>query len=159
VSEFGPVVDEDQQARRLDAFEQGVQERPRLGVQPLEVFEHEHERPLVGLLHDETRQGVQDTAPALAWVERVPRMIDGKRVQQRQDSRGRRVELPVERQHLVRHLRCHLGRRVALVQLEVRSEELDHRHPARALLVRERARLQDAPVPRELRGDELVNQA
>ena len=114
---------------------------------------------MVRLSHDEARERVQDTAPALAWVERVPRVIDGERVQQRQESGDRGAEVPVERQDLVRHLRRHLRRRVAVVQFEVRSEELDDRRPTGALLVRERARLQDAPLLRELRGDELVNEA
>ncbi len=39
---LGPIVHEEEQARPRQALDQHVEERPRLGVDPVQVFEDQH---------------------------------------------------------------------------------------------------------------------
>ena len=56
---LGPVVDEEQEPRRRQAFDEAVQQRLGLGVDPVEVLEHEQHRLHLALAHDDALHGVR----------------------------------------------------------------------------------------------------
>src|SRR5712692_7789025 len=70
---LGPVTQEEQNAGRGQALDQLIQQSLAVGVDPLEVFEHEAERLLLALAEQEASDGVQDTSPPLGRVEVAPR--------------------------------------------------------------------------------------
>jgi len=135
VLELGPVVDEQQEPRCPDPLEEAVEDRPGLGVDPLEVLEDQDERLAIALLQEEAGQRVEHAAPPLARVEGAERLILRQRDEERQDRRDRVVEVGVERPDLCPHLSGDLVRPVAVVQLEVLPEELDDRQVGGGLLV------------------------
>ena len=155
---LGTVVHEQQEPRGVHAPEERVEEGLGLGVDPLEVLEHQQQRLVVGLLEDEPRERAERFVPPLVRLERPERVGVRQRVEQREDRGQRGLELAPEREHGVRHPGADRVRGVALVDAEVPAQDVDDRLPRAGLVVGQRAGLEDLPLARERRGDELVDQ-
>ena len=66
------VVDEEQEPGRRQALDQAVEHGLRLGVDPVEVLEHDQERLDLALPQEEPLQGVEGALPPLGRVQRPP---------------------------------------------------------------------------------------
>src|SRR4029453_11936638 len=122
---FGPVVHEQQQARRAEAVDQAVEERLGLAVDPVEILEDQEEGLLAGFPEQQPPYGVERALAALARVKGLPRGIVHGHVEQGQQRRQRRLERAIEREQLARHLLAALAEVVPLLDLEVALEEVD----------------------------------
>ena len=84
---LGPVVDQQQDARRREALHQAVEKRLGLGVDPVQVLEDHQERLDLALPQQQPLEGVEGALPALGRVERLPRGVVDRHIQQRQERR------------------------------------------------------------------------
>ena len=107
VFELGPAGDEEEQTRGREPVEERAEERLRLDIDPLEIFENQHEGLPRALLHDHLRERIDHAISPLARVEHAERVVRWQRVEQRQDRRARVAELGIEvaegRRHLLGH--------------------------------------------------------
>jgi hypothetical protein len=85
--------------------------------------------------------------------------VDGQRVQEREEGRGRVLQPLIERQHLPGHLGPNRAEVVVILHMRVALEQIDHREVWRGPAIGHRRALQDQPVPGAVRVDHLVHQA
>ena len=140
------VVDEEQEPGRRQALDQPVEHRLRLGVDPVEVLEHDQERLDLALPQEEPPQGVDGPLPPRGRVQRLPPAVLHRHVEQREERGQRRLERAVEREELAGDLLPDGAGLVAVGDLEVALEEVDHREVGRGLAVRDGAGLEDQPA-------------
>jgi hypothetical protein len=95
---LGPVVHEQQQARRAEAADQAVEQRLGLAVDPVEILEDQEEGLLARLPQQESLDGVEGALATLPRVEGLPRGVVHGHVEQGQQRRQRRLERAVERE-------------------------------------------------------------
>ena len=143
---LGTVVDEEQEPGRRQALDQPVEHRLRLGVDPVEVLEHDQERLDLALPQEEPAQGVDGPLPPRGRVQRLPPAVLHRHVEEREERRQRRLERAVEREELARDLLPDGARLVPVTDLEVTREETRHREIRRGLAIRDGARLEDQPA-------------
>jgi hypothetical protein len=79
---FGAVVDQQQQAGRRQALNQAVEERLRLGIDPVEVFDDEQHGVGLALAEQQALHRIERALPTLRRVERLPGGILPGHVQQ-----------------------------------------------------------------------------
>ena len=115
---LGPVVDEQQDARGGQALDQAVQERLRLGIDPVQVLEDEEERLRLALADEQELDAVEDALEPVGRVERLPLRVGAGKVEQRPERGEDRGERRVERVEGVGDLLLDPRRRVPLVDLE-----------------------------------------
>src|SRR4029077_929105 len=60
---LGPMADEQQETRTGEALDQALEERLRLAVDPLQIFEHQRQRLRLALTQQETLDGLQGPPP------------------------------------------------------------------------------------------------
>ena len=109
------------------ALDQGVQQRLGLGVDPVEILEHQQQRLPLALAEQQLLDRVEGGAAALGRVALRPGGLGraglgiDRHVEQRQQRRQRRRQGRVERHEAGRHLLAHGGVVVAALDLEVAS--------------------------------------
>jgi hypothetical protein len=92
------IGDEEQEAGRRQALDEGVEARLRLGVQPVEIFQdHEQGLRLAGTEH-ELLDGLERLLAALGRIEGLPLGILDRHVQQCQEGRHQGREGGIEAQ-------------------------------------------------------------
>ena len=152
------VVHQQQQARGRQAVHQAIQQRLGLGVDPVQVLEHQQQRLLLALPQQQPLQRLEGALLALGRVEPCPGGIIDGQVQQRQEGRQRRLQGRVERQQLAGQLLPHPPRVVAALDPAVALQQIDHREVAGRLAVGDRAARQHQPALGAVRVAELPDQ-
>ena len=104
-----PVVDEEEDPRAPQAVHESVEEGLRLGVDPVEILEHQQERPHPALPDEDPPHAVQRGLPALLGIEHRPRRIVHRHVEQPQHRRHHVAKRGVERGQAGGHLRLDVG--------------------------------------------------
>ncbi len=156
---LGPVVDEQEDPGRGQTLDQAVEQRLRLGIDPVQVLEDEEERLPLALPEQEVLDGLEGALPALGGIERLPvGVLDGD-IEEREQGGQDRLEGAIEREELAGHLLADLAGGLAIVHLEVGLEEVDDRQVAGRLAVGHGARFQDEPVLGAVGVGELVDEA
>ena len=107
---LGPVVHQQQDPGRRQALDQAVEQRLRLGIDPVQVLEDHEQRLLLALPEQEPLDGVEGALPALGRIERLPGGVLDGHVEQGQQGRQGRLQRPIQRQELAGHLLADLAR-------------------------------------------------
>ena len=119
VGVLGPIVHQQQDARVRDRVDERVEHRLRFRVDPMKVFDHEHDGLHLRLAQKEALDGVERPLPALTRIQRFPGgVVDGD-VQQREDRCQARLERPIQAHHFADDFLADLGDIVAGLDLEV----------------------------------------
>jgi hypothetical protein len=98
---FGPVVDEEQDARGRKALDQDVEQRLGLRVDPVEILEEHQQRLNLAFPEHHPFDGLQGLQTALAGIEGGPRGIVDGDIQQRQQWCQQRFQRAVQHQEPV----------------------------------------------------------
>ncbi len=153
-----PVCDEEQNARSGQAVHECVEDGLRLGIDPVEVLDHEAQRPALALADEETPDGVERALSALSRVEASPGGVLDGQIEQRQQGGEGAQERGVEVEQRGRHLVADGARVVPLLDIEVAAEQRDHRQVRRARVEGGRERLEDPPLGRQVDDRELPDE-
>jgi hypothetical protein len=154
----GPIVDEQQEARAPHPLEERVEQGLCFGIDPLEVFEQQHEGLALALSHDQAHQRFEHVLAPLVGIERAERIVRRQRVEERQDRRDRVGEPGIEVAERRRHALGHARRGIARVDLKIGAEHLDDGQVGRGPLVGERPAVEDPPRLRLRRPEEFVDE-
>ena len=150
-----PVVHQEQQPGGGQALHQAVQERLGLGVDPVQVLEHQQERLDLALAQEQPLDPVERLLAALRGVQPLPLGVVDRHVEEPEQRREGGLERPVQGEELARHLLADLARVIARLDLEVGPQELDERQKRRRLPVGDGAALDDQPALDAVRVGEL----
>ena len=143
---LGPVVHEQQQARRSEALDEAVEQRLRLAVDPVQVLEDHEERLLARFPKQQAASRRRACAGAAAAGSSVCHAASSTGTSSRASRRRqRRLERAIQGEELARHLLADLAEVVPVLDLEVALEQVDHRQVARRLAVRDGGALEDPP--------------
>ena len=152
---LGAIVDEQQHARCWQTLDEAVEQRLRLAVDPVQVLEEQRDRLQPALAQHEPLDGVEDALPTLGGAQRIPLAIARRRPEQREQGRQRVAQRLVQREQLAGDLLANDARLVALLDLEIHPQQVDHRQVRRRLAVGDGRRLEDQPAVGEVRAAEL----
>ena len=156
---LGAVVDEEEQARGRQAFDEAVEQRLGLGVDPVQVLEEDEQGLDLALPEQQPLDAVERALAALRRIEALPlEVVDGQ-VEQAQKGRQPGRELTVEGEELAGHFLANVPRVDARLDLEVALEEIDRRADTGGLAVGNGARLAGSASPRSMGMRELPVQA
>src|SRR5262249_24347191 len=121
----GTMGGEQQYGRRREPPGEVVEERLRLDVDPLKIFDDQEERSLARLAQQQSAHRLERAPPTFGGIERPPPgVLVDLDVEQGEQRRQRRLQRFVEREHLPRHLLANLPAVVAIVDREVCLEEI-----------------------------------
>src|SRR5262249_51497864 len=134
---LGTIVDQKAESRGRKALDEAVEERLRLGIDPLEVLENEEQGLDLGFPEHEPPDRLEGALTPLRRIERLPGPVVDGHIEQREKRRETRLERRVEPEEPRRHLLANRRRVVAVLDAEVRLEELDHRQIRSRLAVGE----------------------
>src|SRR5258705_7638324 len=123
------------------------------------MLEDEEHRLLLALAQQEELDGLQDALAALRRIESLPAAVLDRNIEQGEEGGLDRRERVIEGAQPGGHLLPDLVVTVALVQLEVALEEIDHRQVAGSLAVGEGGRFQGEPRLDAVGVSELVQEA
>jgi hypothetical protein len=143
---FGAVVDEEEDPGGWEALYETVQQGLGLGIDPVEILEHEEERLDLRLAEQESLDRLERPLAPLLRVECFPGPVFHRDIKQGEEGREARLQAAVEGEELPHHLLAHPALVVALLDLEVPLEQVDHRQIRGRLAVRDRAGLHDEPA-------------
>ena len=143
---LGAVVDQEAERRRPEALDQAVEQRLRLGVDPVEIFDHEEQGLDLSLAEPEPLDRVERALAALRRIEGLPGAVLRGDIEQGEERGEARLQRGVERDQLPPDLLANRRRVVAVLDVEVRAEEPDHGLERRRLAIRDRAGVPDAPA-------------
>ena len=100
----GAVVDEEQQLRGRKTVDETIEQRLRLGVDPVQILEDEQQGLGLTLTEEQALDGIERASPSLRRIERLPLRLVHRHVQEREDGRQHRPERVIQREDLARHL-------------------------------------------------------
>ena len=123
------VVDEQQDATGRHALDQAVEQRLGLAVDPVQILEDQGERLPLAFTHEQRLEAVQSAPAPLGRIERLPRGVLDRQVEQGKHRRQDRPQRLVQQQDLAQHLLDARASIVALGDAEVGLEQIDHRRP------------------------------
>ncbi len=143
---LGAIVDEEQDRRRGNALHQAVEQGLRLRVDPVEVLQHQDERLDLALAEEQPLHGIERELPTLGRLEVSEAVVLGQGVEQPENRRDQVLECLVEGEEMPGRLGANRADVVALVDTEIRFQEIDDGEIAGGLAIRDGAGLQD-PAP------------
>ena len=110
---LGTIVDQEAEPGRREALDEAVEERLRLGVDPVEVLDHEEQGLDLRLAEPEPLDRVEGALAPLGWIEGLPGAVVHGHVEQGEERGEARPQRRVEREKPARHLLANLsaGRR------------------------------------------------
>jgi hypothetical protein len=94
---------------RREAFNQVLQHGLRLGVDPMEVFDHQEQGLHAAFFQQQPLDRLQEPLAALRWVEGLPCGVFDRHVQQHQEGGQGRPEGLTQREKLAETLACIVG--------------------------------------------------
>ena len=137
------MVDKNQDPRARQTLHHAIEDRLRLGVDPVQILENDHQRLDLALAQEEPPHGVERAVPPLRRIQDLPLPVVHGEVEQGQQ---RRVEATVEAEELGGGLFSDSPWSVAILDLKVVLEKIDHRKIWRRLAIRDSTRSQDQPA-------------
>src|SRR5262245_33306986 len=123
---LGTKVDQETEASCREALDETVQECLGLGIRPLEILEHEEQGLVLGFPKGEPPDRLEGALTPLGRIEGLPSLVVQGYVEEREKGRQAQLERRVEREEPPLHLLADRWRVVAVLDAEVRLEELDH---------------------------------
>src|SRR4029453_7626654 len=156
---FWPVVHQEHHASRREPFDEAVEDRLAFSIGPVEILEHENQRLHLALAQQHTPDRVERLLPSLRRIDLTPARVLDRHVEERQESRNGRRQRLIEREDLSRDLLSDASRIVALLDLEVGSQQLYDRKVRGRLAPRDTRRLQREPSLREVGPGQLPEES
>ena len=153
------VVDQQQQAGRGQTVDEQVEEGLRFRVDPVQVFKDQQQRLRLALAQQQALEGLEGALAALRRIEFQERAVGRQHVQQRQQCRQRVLEGVVQRQHLPGQLGAQGAHVIAILNVGIVLEQLDHWEVGGGLAVGHRGTLQHQPPLRVMGMENLIDQA
>ena len=83
------VVDQEQEPGGRQALDQAIEQGLRLGIDPVQIFEHQQQRLHLAFAQQQALERLQGAPPPLRGVERQERTVVRQGFQQRQQRRAR----------------------------------------------------------------------
>ena len=102
-----PVVDQQQEPGRGQALDQAVEQGLRLGIDPVQILEHQQQRLHLAFAQQHALERLERALAALRRVEGAKRTVVRQHLQEGQQRREGVLQGLVERQHLAGHLGPH----------------------------------------------------
>ena len=131
--------------RGRQALDQAVEQRLGLGVDPVQILEHQQQRLPLALAQQQLLDRVEGGAAPLGRIALLPRRHPRLGTSSSASSAGAPAPGPDRgRAAAAADLLAHDGVVVTAVDLEVAAQQVDHRQPGRRLAVRDRAGLEHA---------------
>jgi hypothetical protein len=124
---LGPVVDEQQQMGRREALDQSVEQRLGLGVDPVEILEHDEERLHLAFPEEQPLDAIERVLTTLRRLQVLPLGILNGDVQEPEEGRQGGLERPIQGEKLACRFLADLARVISCLDLEVRPEQVDDR--------------------------------
>ena len=93
---LGAVVDEEQKTSTRQALHEAIQHGLALGVDPVKILEHDHERLHAALSQQEMSHAVERPLPTFRGFQSLPLLVFEWHLEQRQERREGRFQCPVE---------------------------------------------------------------
>ena len=112
----------------------------------MQIFEEHKQRLDLTFPEDQPFDRIQCPLTALWRVQGVPRFVIDGDIQQRQERRQQRLERAVQHQELAGHSFADLALVVAVMDPEIRLQQLDDRQVRRGLPVGNRAAFEYQPA-------------
>src|SRR5438128_10926445 len=140
------VGDEQEQARRRQALNETIEQRLRLGIQPVQIFTDQQQRLPLTLTQQHPLGRAEGVLAALRGLELPEGALRGQGVEQRQERRHRVLEGRVERQHLLRHLDLYGAGVVPLLQAARAPQQVEDGEVGRGLAVGQRGAVEHPPA-------------
>ena len=151
---FGPIADDDEHARGGRAVDQRIEHGEALGVRPVEIFDHNHERPVACAAHQRAFHRVDRAATLLLGIEPCPlRIVDGEPHQRDDRRHRRRAERERAGDALTNRLRVVIG-----LHAHGAAEQLDDRQVGRFFRIRHRVAFERDPVSQPCRAREFQDE-
>src|SRR5262249_4999642 len=122
---FRTIADEDEELRRWETHDQSIEERLRLGVDPLKILDDQQDGARVARPEQEAFESVQRSLATLGRIERLPSRIGLGCIEKREQRRNVGGERRVESEKLRGHLLHPDGWLLALIDVEIALEEID----------------------------------
>jgi len=132
---LGTVIDEEHEAHRGQAFDEVVEQRKGLTVDPVQILEDQHQRLRLALAKQQTFDRLESLLAPLARIDGVPGALVHRHIEKCQQSGHGGRKRGGERPDFARDLLADLSRVVAAVYPEVAAKQLDHRQVGRGLTV------------------------
>jgi hypothetical protein len=143
---LGPRADEHEHARLCEGRRDLLDERLRLRVGPLEIFDDEHQRRAPALGGEQLAHALENPPPPLHRLERGPVGVVGGDVAEGQDRGDAAREARVERHHARRDLLADPSRVVTVLDVEVLRQQIAHGQIGGERAVRHARRLVHLPA-------------
>ena len=154
---LGAIVDQKAEPGRRETLDEAVKERLRLGIDPVEILHHEQYGLDPRLVEPESLDRIQRPLPPPLRVQFPPGIVVHRHVEQCEERGEARLQGAIERQDSGRHLVANLPRVVAVLDVEIGLEQVDHGQIRRRLAVRDRAAVPDEPATIAMRLHDLPN--
>ena len=156
---LGAVVDQQQHPGGRQALDQHIEHGLRLGVDPVQVFEHQQQGLHLAFAQQDALQRLQGAAPPLQGVQGQERTVRRQGFEQGEHGRHRVLERVIQRQDLPGDFRPDRAQVIAVLNVTVGFEQVTDRQVRRGLAVGHGATLQPQPALRVVGVEELVDQA
>ena len=101
---LGAVVDQEQQPGGRQTLDQAVEQRLRLGIDPVQVFEDQEQRLHLAFAQQQALERVEGALAALRRVQGLKGAVLWQGIQQREQGREGLLERRIQGQHLPGHL-------------------------------------------------------
>jgi hypothetical protein len=124
----------------------------------VEILEEHKQRLDLAFPEQQPFDGLQDPLPALGRVEGGPCIVVDRDIQQRQQRCQQWLQRAVQRQQLARHAFADFPLAVAVLDLEIRIQELDDGQVRCGSAIGDRAAFEDQPAVGAVRLRELPEQ-
>jgi hypothetical protein len=148
-----------QHAGRGQAFDQGVQQRLRLGIDPVQVLEHQTQGLHLALPQQHPFEPFQRPLSSLGRIKVLERVVLREGVQQLEQRGNRLLEGFIEGEHIARDLGPDRPGIVIPRDPAIALEQVEHWDIRRGLALGHRGALQHPPGLGLMGMDELVDQA
>ena len=145
---LGAVIDQEKDASRRQALDQHVEHSLRLGVNPVQVFEHQQQRLHLALTQQDALQRLQGAAPPLQGVQDQERTVGRQGFEQRQNGWYGVLQGVVERQDVPGNLGSDRAQVITVLDVTIGFEQVTHRQVGGGLAVRDGTTLQPQPALR-----------
>ena len=114
---LGTIVDQEAEPGCREALDQGVEERLSLGVNPVEILDHEEQRLDLSLVEPEPLDRVEYPLAPLGGIEGLPGAVLAGHIEQGEERVGARRQRGVEREEPTPNLLANLRWVVAVLDL------------------------------------------
>src|SRR5262245_15689195 len=153
------IVDDEKDPRRGEALDQRVQDRLRLGVDPVQVLEDQQQGLDPALAHDQPPNRVQSAMPPFGRIQPEKRACVRKCPQQREHRRSRLFEESVEAKHPGRDFVVYRAPVIAILDREELLEQISYGTIGCRSPVRHGPAFEHKPSRQYIRPGELPNQS